>query len=229
MQRPTTDPQDELFDVLHPDGSPAGFTKPRRLVHRDGDWHAALHIWVGGADPERGPFVIFQRRSLTKDTFPGRLDVAVGGHVRAGETLADTAREAEEEIGLAIDLAALTRIGRRFVPLADGDLHDNEIQHVFAIRSDLPLNAYRLHPEEVDALVALPLGGARRLFADEADDADAFEQPREGEGRPISVHRSDFTPFAGDYPLAALDAMRDLLAGRRITPFEVRTAPDRDT
>ena len=37
----------------------------------------------------------------SKDTWPGALDVAVGGHLRAGETLAEAVREAEEEIGLA--------------------------------------------------------------------------------------------------------------------------------
>jgi 8-oxo-dGTP pyrophosphatase MutT (NUDIX family) len=44
--------------------------------------------------------VLFQRRSAAKDTWPGAIDVAVTGHYRAGESLAEALREAEEEIGL---------------------------------------------------------------------------------------------------------------------------------
>ena len=97
----TTDPQDELFAVLDANGEPTGRRKRRGDVHRDGDWHGALHIWVGGVDGtvERRSS-LFQRRSLTKDTWPGVLDVAVGGHLRAGRRLAEAVREAEEEIGL---------------------------------------------------------------------------------------------------------------------------------
>ena len=123
--------------------------KRRGDVHRDGDWHAAMHLWVGGVD-EQGAFVLFQRRSETKDTWPGFLDVAVGGHLRAGESFAETVREAEEEIGLDVGYDELVRIGRRFMGKpGDGD---REVQEIFAVRCDLPLEAY----------VAAPRGGRRR-------------------------------------------------------------------
>src|SRR5207237_2201274 len=135
----TTDPQDELFDILDARGNPTGEVRPRWQVHRDGHWHRALHIWVGGVDAQVGPFVLFQRRSLTKDTWPGALDVAVGGHVRAGDTLEQTVREAEEEIGLAVTLAALVPLGRRFRRSSPSDrkrgVVDNELQEVYAVRS----------------------------------------------------------------------------------------------
>ena len=211
--------------MLRSDGTPAGFTKSRRLVHRDGDWHAALHIWVAGVAPDGVPFVLFQRRSLTKDTFPGFLDVAVGGHIRAGETPAQTSREAEEEIGLSVDLTALERVGRRFVSLEMGNVHDNELQEVFAIRRDAPLDAYRLHPEEVDALVAVGLDDARRLFAGTVTDVAALERTRYGEARPIRLARLAFTPYADDYVLETLGVLRALLAGEPFEPFDLRSGP----
>ena len=108
------------------------------------------------------PFALFQRRSQSKDSWPGTLDVAVGGHIRAGETLAQAVREAEEEIGLSVALEDLSRLGRRLARGATGK--DNEVQEVFGVRCDLPLDAYRLHPDEVDAVVSVPLAAALALF-----------------------------------------------------------------
>ena len=77
-ESPTTDPQDERFDLFDDAGRPLGRSKARGEVHRDGDWHRSLHLWVWGIESGEA-FVIFQRRSMTKDTWPGALDVAVGG------------------------------------------------------------------------------------------------------------------------------------------------------
>ena len=37
---------EEEFDVLDAEGRPTGRVKARSAVHRDGDWHAAVHVWV---------------------------------------------------------------------------------------------------------------------------------------------------------------------------------------
>lgn len=57
---------EEHFDVVNADGSPAGFSKARSLVHRDGDWHRSTHIWVLAGDGR----LLVQKRSSLKDTFP---------------------------------------------------------------------------------------------------------------------------------------------------------------
>jgi isopentenyldiphosphate isomerase len=54
--------------------------KARSKVHAEGDWHRAVHVWL--VDREGG--LLLQRRSEHKDTFPGRLDVSVGGHIESG-------------------------------------------------------------------------------------------------------------------------------------------------
>ena len=190
-------------------------------MHRDGDWHAALHIWVGGIGPDGRTFVLLQRRSQTKDTWPGALDVAVGGHFRAGETLADTAREADEEIGLKIPVGSLVPLGCRFSHGAV--LPDNEVQHAYAFRSDRPLEAYRLHPEEVDAVVQLPLDAALAVFEGRRAAVQGLELPRGGGRRMVAVTVQGFA--AGDrdgYPALALRGLGDVLAGRVPVPFELR-------
>jgi isopentenyldiphosphate isomerase len=189
-------------------------------VHRDGDWHLALHLWVGCVAAE-GELVLFQRRSLTKDTWPGRLDVAVAGHVRAGETAAEALREAEEEIGLVVGIDDLTRLGRRSVV----EPPERELQEVFAIRRDDPLSSYRLHPREVDGIVAATIDDALRVFRGEAAGAPALERLRAtGATREIELSASDFAGRPTDrYPVIALEQLRAVLRGVLVVPFETRS------
>jgi len=221
---PTTDPQDELFDVLDAEGQPTGVVKPRGEVHRDGDWHAALHIWVGGVG-EDGPFALFQRRSLTKDTWAGYLDTTVGGHLRSGETLDETVREANEEIGLDVSLADLTFVGRHFIAASDGTVAERELHLVHVARSDRPLPEYRLHPEEVASLVAIPIDDAIAICAGTLDRVSGTECTRDGDISEVILSADDFVGLALDstYPRLALTALRELLAGRQPEPFELRS------
>ncbi len=88
------------MDVLTPEGEPTGTVKPRDEIHRDGTWHASVHIWI--VDQEKDE-VLIQKRSDEKESYPGYYDVAAAGHVRAGETPVEAAiRETEEEIGLTL-------------------------------------------------------------------------------------------------------------------------------
>ena len=201
---------------------PTGARKRRGDVHRDGDWHGALHIWVGGVDADGRPFALFQRRSQTKDTWPGFLDVAVGGHLRAGETLSEAVREAEEEIGIPVEIGDITRLGRRFAPSVTGS--DNEVQEVFALRSDLPLDAYRLHPDEVDAVVSVPLDAVLDLFEGRQAAVQGVELRRGSMAS--SVARITVSAFAAGesngYAARALRGLLEVVAGRAPEQFELR-------
>src|SRR5680860_487301 len=122
---------DELFDLVSADGEPLGRSKTRAAVHRDGDWHRAMHLWIYGRR-ETGPFLLFQRRCRFKDTAPGRLDPTVAGHYKAGETLRETLREVEEEIGIEADPAATRYVGVRVRSSeSEPGVIDRELQEVF--------------------------------------------------------------------------------------------------
>lgn len=91
---------EEHFDVLNPDGTKTGRTKARSEVHRDGDWHRAVHVWILCAPTGE---VVLQRRAPTKDAWANLLDISTAGHVSAGDEPLPTARrETAEEIGLAL-------------------------------------------------------------------------------------------------------------------------------
>jgi isopentenyldiphosphate isomerase len=217
---PAQDPN-ELFDVVTADGEPTGRIKRRADVHRDGDWHRAIHIWVYGENDE-GPFVLLQRRGHRKDTQPGMLDPTVSGHLGAGEQVEDAYREVEEEIGIAADPARFHHIGTR-LRAAEGTtpgIIDRELQEVFLYRDDRPLAGYRPNPAELEALVLIPLNAAITLFAGETSSAPAtFLSAHDGTVSPGIVDGSMFTPRMVDrYYLRAVLAIARELRGE---PYNV--------
>lgn len=190
-------------------------------MHRDGDWHAAIHVWVGGL-ADGVPTVVLQRRSQTKDTHPGRVDVAVGGHVGAGETSAEAMREAREEIGLELTIDDVTFIGRRFVSALP---HDNEVQDVYAVRADVPLEAFVPHPLEVDAMLRIPLADAQRLVTDPTSAVEAVELAR-GAATPgtVLLTQDALVPEVGRYYELALARLEHVVLGEAFEPFLLRGA-----
>ncbi|HEX2282983.1 MAG TPA: NUDIX domain-containing protein, partial [Thermomicrobiales bacterium] len=214
--------QDELFDILDANGTPIGQVKSRGLVHRDGDWHRGLHVWVYGFNPHGVPFMLFQRRSMSKDTWPGMLDVAVGGHFSAGETLDETLRETEEEIGLKAAAADLTLLGRRFIEDIGDHYIDRELDEIYALRCDQPLHAYRMHPDEVDGLVTITLDDLHALFHESRHQVPARQLLRHQHETTITVSLSDFAGDRPGYRKAAVDGVRVLAAGQVPEPFDLR-------
>ena len=205
----------ELFDVVHADGAPTGRTKRRDEVHRDGDWHRSLHVWLVGVDPAGRAVLTFQRRGRLKDTSPLHLDATVGGHYRAGETLAETLRETEEEIGLVVAERDLLFAGvRQAASERDGTL-DREVQDVYLLRDDRPLTALRPNPAELDALVRVTVADLIALYAPGGPDAVDGENldAKTGTVSTCAVRLPDLLPSVDRYPLKVALAARALLRG----------------
>ncbi len=204
---PTDDPT-ELLDLCTPDGHTLGRTKSRGLVHRDGDWHRTLHVWVvlTATSPTS---ILLQRRSLTKETHPGKVDVSVAGHVRAGETVFDALREAEEEIGLVVRPRELTRLGlRRRVDEHPPAHVDRELQEVFSVFTARPLETLRPDPDEVAGLLAIPLPAALTLargYAAHALGRELAAGATAAHG--VILHRHDLVPDPDGYFARALGAI----------------------
>lgn len=149
----------EPLDVLNPSGLPTGEVKARAAVHRDGDLHRTLHLWLVNDGQ-----VLLQRRATGKDLEPGKLDVAVGGHFRAGETLLEVLREVDEELGVTVQPGELTYLGTFRATRHYPGVTDDELQESYLLLRDAPLTSYRLDPAEVDTLYELPLAGATALY-----------------------------------------------------------------
>jgi isopentenyldiphosphate isomerase len=213
----TAEAQDpnELFDIVRADGSPTGQIKPRAQVHRDGDWHRAVHVWVAGHDAEGEPFVMFQQRSLAKDTFPGRLDATVGGHYRAGEGLEQALREIEEEIGIVPDPGALRLLGTRVaVNEAEPGTIDRELQDVFLLIDERPLREFRPHPAEVAALIRFRLNNLLPVLAADSGSLDGnVFQPGEPARTRVRFEAADFVKGGDRYFYRVAIAVANALRG----------------
>lgn len=138
---------EEYFDILNPDGTPAGYSLPRSQVHRDGLWHKSAHIWVR----DHAGRILLQRRALDKDTHPGLWDISAAGHLSAGEPSLDAAvREIREELGLDI---SPSRIVFRFTDREEhisASITDREFHDVFtAVITDEEAGTVRPDPVEL--------------------------------------------------------------------------------
>lgn len=89
---------DTLLDVINENDEVIGQAL-RSEIHTKGLLHRAIHVWF--ITPEKQ--IILQKRSMSKDTDPGLLTMAVGGHVESGASCDETALiEVVEETGFAV-------------------------------------------------------------------------------------------------------------------------------
>jgi 8-oxo-dGTP pyrophosphatase MutT (NUDIX family) len=87
---------DERIQLVDARNRPCG-SAPRALMRRLRFWHRATYVVVRNRHGE----LCVQRRTLTKEVFPGGLDLAAGGVVGAGEAVRAAARrELAEELGI---------------------------------------------------------------------------------------------------------------------------------
>jgi isopentenyldiphosphate isomerase len=186
-------------------------------VHRDGDWHRSTHVWICGIENGAAHLDV-QRRGLEKDTWPGRLDATVAGHLRAGEDIEAALREIEEEVRIVLTMRDLVHAGTH-VSVSDvaQTWLDREFQEVLLARLDQPITAYRPNPDEVDAIVRIPLEGLLAVLAGERESTPARMLKIDGDGEAaIDVAKNDFIPTVDRYQLRVAVAARDLLRGERL-------------
>ncbi len=89
-------PGEEIVWIVDKDNKELG-ELPRRLMREQRLIHRASYILVFNAAGE----LFLQKRTATKDVYPGYWDVAAGGVVQAGETYEQSAeRELQEELGV---------------------------------------------------------------------------------------------------------------------------------
>ena len=155
----------EYIDIVDELGNVTGEVLEKDEAHKLGKWHLTAHVWIYNSNGE----ILFQKRALTKSTFPGLWDISVAGHVSTGESVEVGAyREILEEIGLDVDINDLEKV---FV-VKESHYHENvdwfnnEFHHVFIYKYDGNIDVFKLQEEEVEAVRFLSIEGFKRELND---------------------------------------------------------------
>ncbi|GAV78086.1 NUDIX domain-containing protein [Cephalotus follicularis] len=159
----------EYFDVLNKSGKKTGISKPRGEVHRDGDYHRAVHVWIFAESTQQ---LLLQRRADCKDSWPGMWDISCAGHISAGDSSLMTAqRELHEELGVILPKDAFEFL---FVFLQecvnnDGNFINNEFNDVYLVTTvdPIPLEGFTLQETEVSVVKYISYVEYRSLLAKE--------------------------------------------------------------
>jgi 8-oxo-dGTP pyrophosphatase MutT (NUDIX family) len=89
-------PEDEIVLIVNENNKVTG-NAPRPEMRAKGLPHRAAYILVFNSTGE----LFVQKRTMSKDIYPGYYDIAAGGVVLAGESYDESARrELEEELGI---------------------------------------------------------------------------------------------------------------------------------
>jgi isopentenyl-diphosphate Delta-isomerase len=129
---------DEIFDVVNERDEVIG-REVRREVHRLGLKHRAVHVLVFNSRGE----LFLQKRSMSKDTFPGTWDSSSSGHLDCGEDYdACSIRELKEELGIVI-----ANSPRRLFKVNACAETGEEFVWVYQLEHDGP---FTLHPDEIE-------------------------------------------------------------------------------
>ena len=139
----------EYLDVLNENGDKTGNIKLRDEIHRDGDWHLSVHLWLVNEGE-----ILVQKRSDLKESYPGCYDASAAGHVSAGEEVSVAARrECEEEIGIDIADRNVEELGvlKLCIKRAETSFVSNEFNHVLAVEIERNLD-FKVDKEEVSEL-----------------------------------------------------------------------------
>jgi len=89
-------PRDEIVLIVDKENNESG-SAPRHEMRSKGLPHRAAYILVFNSKGE----IFVQKRTWSKDIYPGYYDIAAGGVVLAGESYDESAsRELEEELGI---------------------------------------------------------------------------------------------------------------------------------
>lgn len=106
------DNQKELFVVVDSDDNIIGHRTRFDCHHDKSLIHRAVSVALFNDKSE----ILLQKRSKSKDTYPGYLTLSASGHVGIGETYLEAAtRETKEELG--IEGLHLEYVGRKLVEL----------------------------------------------------------------------------------------------------------------
>ncbi len=164
----------EYFDVLDENGNKTGKIKLRSEVHRDGDWHKGVHIWIINDKGE----ILLQRRCATKDSNPNMLDISSARHLTAGdESLSGAIRELKEELNLDVkpeELQFIKTLKRN--SKYTSTFINNEFDDLYILRTTKSIDDMKYQEEEISEIFFVPYKEFKNMVENKREDLLRHEE-----------------------------------------------------
>ena len=146
---------DEYIELLDEDNTPNGKRCLKSIAHKNGLYHASVHIWLYTKDNQ----ILIQKRQTNKQAFPNLWDVSVAGHIAYKELPSDAAiRETAEEIGLKIEHSDLRNIGTSTSKhIHSEEFIDRELHHLYICPLQTELSDLNIQISEVSEIKLIPI------------------------------------------------------------------------
>ncbi len=137
---------EELLETFSEEGEPTGLVA-RDVVHRLGLWHRAVNVFLYRTNGQ----LVVQRRSETKDVWPGAWDLSVAEHLQPGESFeAGAIRGLGEELGITgVSLTRISDVIRTKLEVGEHGIKDFECQVSFRGESDADLRPQKSEVAEI--------------------------------------------------------------------------------
>lgn len=185
----------------------------RKQAHRTGALHKSVHCWFVDSQ-----FVFFQIRGADAG-FPRLLDATVGGHLASGESEADALRrEGVEEVGVEIDISALTPIGTNLLEFRVNDSFVREFSEVYMLHARNGLESFTPNPAELLGIVGVPFRDGHSLLEESVPVIKVDMIGADSSSRKIGnmeIRKDSFIPFDTAYFLRILETGERYARGER--------------
>lgn len=203
----------ELVDVLLPPTfTPSGETLSVTEALDRTCWLGTFNLWVVQIRPFERANIIYQQRAADAGWEPNKLDVAAGGHYRAGESLWDGLREAREELGRNFDPGVVRLVGRRLNSSVDsrGRLR-NTVVDIAIVFDDQTLDAYNPDPKELQGIFACDVGELVRIHTSRRASFTAHGVRADGSSADLTVSVDSFPANWDNYHRRMTSRIADYL------------------
>ncbi len=155
---------EEILDIVDEQGNVIG-QAPRTKCHRNPKLiHQVVHCWIFN---KRGQ-ILWQHRSIKKDSSPGLWDMSCGGHVSTGEKPLETLlRELYEELGIKLPTLEFVEKYIR------GNDRQTELIYLYYLIDDRPKNEFKIDADETQKVQWIDVYEAQmKVISKEVDATD---------------------------------------------------------
>lgn len=162
----------------------------KRKAHKLGLWHDVVGVLIFNPVTQNAYFQL-KNHNHNKVNDKDLLEITVGGHLKAGESIEDCVREIKEETGLDVKFKDLIECGTRQCDMDNGMLI-REFQHFYMLPLEVDLKDFKEDSEEVNGFVQMNVNDVLNMILYGFGIKNQIKIKKGGIIKDIQVSRDDF-------------------------------------